>query len=90
MNNVSKITSMGMCVGCGSCNICEHISLKENELGFPAPVVDEGCINCGKCSKICPQGIDIPAQMQEFTETLAKLPTWESICHQRDEEQIKR
>ena len=36
MNNVSKITSMGMCVGCGSCNVCEHISLKENELGFPA------------------------------------------------------
>ena len=31
----------------------------------------------------------IPAQMEAFTETLAKLPTWESICHQRDDEQIK-
>lgn len=53
MNNVSKITSMGMCVGCGSCNVCEHITLKENELGFPAPVVDEWCINCGKCLSEC-------------------------------------
>ena len=53
MNNVSKITSMGMCVGCGSCNVCEHISLKENELGFTAPVVDAGCINCGKCLSEC-------------------------------------
>lgn len=48
------------------------------------------CINCGKCTKICPQGIDIPAQMKAFTEKLASLPTWESICHQRDNEQIKR
>ncbi len=47
------------------------------------------CIKCGKCTKICPQGIDIPAQMEAFTETLSKLPTWESICHQRDDEQIK-
>ena len=47
------------------------------------------CIKCGKCLKMCPQGIDIPSQMAAFTETLAKLPTWESICHQRDESQIK-
>ena len=33
MNNVSKITSIGMCVGCGSCNICEHISFEDNEFG---------------------------------------------------------
>jgi hypothetical protein len=38
---------------------------------------------------MCPQGIDIPGLMEQFTETLAKLPSWESICHQRDESQIK-
>lgn len=48
------------------------------------------CISCGKCTKICPQAIDIPKLFQEFTETLAGLPSWESICHQRDEEQIKK
>jgi predicted aldo/keto reductase-like oxidoreductase len=47
------------------------------------------CIKCGKCVKMCPQGIDIPGLMEQFTETLAKLPSWESICHQRDESQIK-
>ena len=47
------------------------------------------CINCGKCLKMCPQNIDIPAKMIEFTELLTKLPTWESICRQRDESQIK-
>ncbi len=47
------------------------------------------CIKCGKCVKMCPQGINIPEMLENFTETLAKLPTWESICHQRDENQIK-
>ena len=47
------------------------------------------CIKCGKCLKMCPQNIDIPAMMEAFTETLAKLPTWESICHQRDKDQIR-
>ena len=47
------------------------------------------CIKCGKCLKMCPQNIDIPAMMDAFTETLAKLPTWESICHQRDKDQIR-
>lgn len=47
------------------------------------------CIKCGKCLKMCPQSINIPNMMESFTETLSKLPTWESICHQRDETQIK-
>ncbi len=47
------------------------------------------CIKCGKCVKMCPQGINIPELMEAFTETLSKLPTWESICHQRDADQIK-
>lgn len=53
MNNVSKVTNLGMCVGCGSCNGCEHITFEENELGFPAPIVDEKCKQCGACLSKC-------------------------------------
>ncbi len=45
------------------------------------------CIACGKCTKICPQGIDIPNAMKEFTEALAKIPSWAEICRQRAEAQ---
>ena len=44
---------MGICTGCGSCAGCEHITFKNNELGFPAPIVDENCKNCGECLKKC-------------------------------------
>ena len=53
MNNIKKVTEAGICVGCGSCGDCEHITFKENELGFPAPVVDENCKNCGVCLEKC-------------------------------------
>ena len=52
MNNVMKVVEMGMCVGCGSCN-CEHITFRINELGFPAPVVDDKCADCGQCLATC-------------------------------------
>lgn len=53
MNNIKKVTDMGICTGCGSCVGCEHIKFKNNELGFPAPIVDENCKNCGECLKKC-------------------------------------
>ena len=53
MNNIQRITDAGMCVGCGACEGCEHITFKYNELGFPAPVVDEKCDNCGECLQKC-------------------------------------
>ena len=53
MNNVQKVTNAGICTGCGACDGCEHITFKKNELGFPAPIVDEHCINCGECLKKC-------------------------------------
>lgn len=43
------------------------------------------CIACGKCKSICPQSIDIPQAMQEFAAALAKMPSWEEICRQREE-----
>lgn len=52
-NNVTKITETGMCVGCGSCDVCKHITFVNNEHGFLAPVVDATCDNCGKCLNEC-------------------------------------
>lgn len=52
-NNVTQMTETGMCVGCGACGGCEHITFQTNALGFPAPVVDETCSNCGKCLREC-------------------------------------
>ena len=45
------------------------------------------CVACGKCTKICPQGIDIPAVMQELAQRLESIPSWETICLQRIQEQ---
>ena len=42
------------------------------------------CIACGKCTKICPQGIDIPAVMKELAERLETIPQWAEICRQRE------
>lgn len=53
MGNVSKVTNLGMCVGCGACKGCEHITFAENELGFPAPIVDDECKQCGECLSKC-------------------------------------
>jgi predicted aldo/keto reductase-like oxidoreductase len=47
------------------------------------------CIACGKCTKICPQGIDIPAVMQELTQRMASIPQWSDICAQREAAQTK-
>lgn len=46
------------------------------------------CIACGKCTKICPQNIDIPTALKEFSELLAKNPSWADICRQREEAEL--
>ena len=51
--------------------------------GLPEDKKASACIGCGKCVKICPQNIDIPAVLSELTEAIAKLPTWAEICRQR-------
>ena len=53
MNNISKITNAGMCVGCGECSFCEHISFQKNAYGVPTPIVDATCTNCGECLNQC-------------------------------------
>jgi len=59
MENVSKIVRMGICVGCGACAGCEHIRFERCELGFDVPVVDAGCLRCGKCLAACSFDPDI-------------------------------
>lgn len=41
------------------------------------------CIGCGQCAQICPQKIDIPKAMAEFTELMPKLPNWTKLCEER-------
>ena len=43
------------------------------------------CIKCGKCSKVCPQNIDIPKVMDELNAALAKMPKWIDISREREE-----
>ncbi len=47
------------------------------------------CIGCGACAQVCPQNIDIPGALKDFSEVLAKQPSWAEICRQRDEAQQK-
>ena len=42
------------------------------------------CIGCGKCTRICPQNIDIPTALKDLTERINKLPSWKEICRERE------
>ena len=47
------------------------------------------CIGCGNCTSICPQNIDIPKHLTDFTESLKKIPSWVDICRERAEAAAK-
>ena len=57
--------------------------------GFSKNARPEACIQCGKCKQLCPQGIDIPQELRNFSKALSKIPSWAEICRQRDEAQKK-
>ena len=47
------------------------------------------CICCGTCVKICPQNIDIPKVMIDFSKLLKTIPSWKQICAERAEAAAK-
>lgn len=55
---MKEICKKENCTGCAACfNICKHkaINMKEDIYGFFYPVINNDlCIDCGLCSKICP------------------------------------
>lgn len=61
-DNVSRIVSDRLCVGCGVCqDICpvNCISIEHNNTNYPI-VDNNACKECGKCLKVCPgKGVDL-------------------------------
>ena len=43
------------------------------------------CISCGKCTKICPQNIDVPNVLRDLSQRVEKIPSWADICLEREE-----
>lgn len=54
---------------------------------LPPEKQPSACLSCGKCSRICPQKIDIPAELKGLCATLAEIPTWAEVCRKREEAQ---
>lgn len=50
---------------------------------LPEDKLPSACIGCGQCAQVCPQKIDIPKAMAEFTELMPKLPNWSKLCEER-------
>ena len=66
--------------------ITPHLTVAMAVESFPTDKRPAACIGCGKCAQICPQGIDIPGALKAFAEGLAKMPSWEETCRQREAE----
>ena len=58
--------------------------------GLPKEKLPSACIGCGKCSRSCPQNIDIPKALKEFDDAIQKMPSWAEVCRQREEEAKKK
>ncbi len=52
---------------------------------LPEDKLPSACIGCGRCRRVCPQKIDIPAAMEKLTEEIAKFPRWTDTIKERAE-----
>ena len=50
---------------------------------LPEDKLPDACLECGQCSAVCPQKIDVPAVMKDFSEIRKTLPDWDEVCRQR-------
>ena len=53
--------------------------------GMPVEKQPQACLNCGQCSRMCPQHIDVPAALENMVEILKTVPRWMDICREREE-----
>ncbi len=51
--NVSQIVAQGLCTGCAACASCKHIHMENCAQGFPVPIIDAECTDCGRCLHAC-------------------------------------
>lgn len=52
--------------------------------GLPENQRPSACIGCGRCARVCPQHIRIPEIMDKFATMLESVPSWASICKERE------
>ena len=45
----------------------------------------DACVACGQCSGACPQGIDVPAALEELTKMYANAVKWDDTTVERRE-----
>lgn len=74
INNVSNIRKKDCC-GCSACSsICPvgAITMEADEEGFLYPKVNEKCINCGLCLKVCNSKVNLIAEKNNIKAYAAK------------------
>lgn len=49
----------------------------------------QDCIACDACTRMCPQGIDVPEALADLAAALEKMPKWADLCRQRAEAAAK-
>ncbi len=41
------------------------------------------CIGCGQCATVCPQKIEVPAELRKLAALMETQKTWEEVCAER-------
>ena len=50
---------------------------------LPKEKLPSACIGCGRCAMACPQKINIPQAMADFSALIPSLPNWTKLCEER-------